>query len=100
MRTDSTRVSDTAINQSKDYIIEHFGKEYLGKKKAAKKKADTQDAHEAIRPTSVTHDPESLKSKLTNDQYRLYKLIYERLLASKMAPAIMEQIPIYKINNN
>src|SRR5690625_7579607 len=72
MRTDSTRVSDTAINQSKDFIIEHVGKEYLGKKNAAKKKADTQDALVAIIPTSVTHDPESLKSKLTNDQYLLY----------------------------
>jgi len=99
MRTDSTRVSDTAINQSKDYILENFGKEYLGTKKVAKKKADTQDAHEAIRPTSVMRDPKSLKSKLTNDQFRLYKLIYERFLASQMAPAVMDTMTVHMLNN-
>lgn len=99
MRTDSTRISDTAINEAKEYIIDHYGKEYLGTKKDTKKKAGAQDAHEAIRPTSVMRDPKTLKDVLSNDQYRLYKLIYERFLASQMAPAIMDTMTVHLFNN-
>lgn len=99
MRTDSTRVSDTAIEETKEYILESYGEEYLGIKKPTKKKSGTQDAHEAIRPTSVTRDPASLESILTKDQYRLYKLIYERFLASQMAPAVMDTMTVHLLNN-
>src|SRR5690625_3863093 len=99
MRTDSTRISDTAIAEAKEYIVQHYGKEYLGKKKAAKQKAGAQDAHEAIRPTSAMRDPKSLKDVLSNDQYRLYKLIYERFLASQMAPAVMDTMTVHLLNN-
>src|SRR5690625_6945771 len=68
-------------------------------KEAGKKKEGAQDAHEAIRPTSVMRDPKSLKSKLTNDQFRLYKLIYERFLASQMAPAVMDTMTVHMLNN-
>lgn len=99
MRTDSTRISDTAIAEAKEYIVEHYGKEYLGKKKTTKQKAGAQDAHEAIRPTSAMRDPKSLKDVLSNDQYRLYKLIYERFLASQMAPAVMDTMTVHLLNN-
>jgi len=99
MRTDSTRISDTAIAEAKEYIVEHYGKEYLGKKKSTKQKAGAQDAHEAIRPTSAMRDPKSLKDVLSNDQYRLYKLIYERFLASQMSPAVMDTMTVHLLNN-
>src|SRR5699024_9109774 len=71
MRTDSTRVSNTAIQETNKYIEEKYGKEYLGKKRATKQQEGAQDAHEAIRPTSILREPASLKSALSNDQYRL-----------------------------
>src|SRR5699024_10422559 len=82
------------------YIEEKYGKEYLGKKRVAKQQEGAQDAHEAIRPTSILREPASLKSALSNDQYRLYKLIYERFLASQMAPAVMDTMTIHLLNNN
>ncbi|ASK63503.1 DNA topoisomerase I [Virgibacillus phasianinus] len=99
MRTDSTRISDTAKSEAKDYIEEKHGKEFVGQKKAAKQKEGAQDAHEAIRPTSVARDPKSLKSILSRDQYRLYKLVWERFVASQMAPAIMDTMTVHLINN-
>ncbi|HLR40078.1 MAG TPA: type I DNA topoisomerase [Virgibacillus sp.] len=100
MRTDSTRISETAKQEAKGYIEEKYGKEYLGTQKAAgKKKEGAQDAHEAIRPTSVMRDPKSLKEMLSRDQFRLYKLIYERFLASQMAPAIMDTMTAHLISN-
>lgn len=89
IRTDSTRISKEAIDAAKDYIVGKFGKEYSngGKDYSKKKKKDSQDAHEAIRPTSVLRTPELVKSSLTNDQYKLYKLIWDRFLGSQMAPA-------------
>ena len=86
MRTDSTRLSDTYVNRAQAYILETFGKEYLGKVKQSKKGELAQDAHEAIRPTSNHRTPESVRPYLTGDQYRLYKLIYNRALASLMKP--------------
>lgn len=99
MRTDSTRISDTAINESVAYITEKYGEKYLGAKKTKKKKSGAQDAHEAVRPTSVLREPDSLKKHLTNDQFRLYKLIYERFLASQMAPAVMDTMTVHMYNN-
>lgn len=100
MRTDSTRISDTAKSEAYDYILEKFGKEYHGGNKPKKNNEGAQDAHEAIRPTSVNRDPKSLKEILSRDQYRLYKLIWERFLASQMAPAIMDTMTVHLFNNN
>lgn len=95
MRTDSTRVSEVAVKESKEYINENYGAEFLKEGSvAAKKKANTQDAHEAIRPTSAPRDPNSVKSFLSRDQYRLYKLIWERFIASQMAPAVMDTMTV------
>ncbi len=99
MRTDSTRISDTAKNEAKEHIEKEYGKSYLGTVKQSKQKEGSQDAHEAIRPTSAMRTPESLKRVLSNDQYKLYRLIYNRFLASQMAPAIMDTMTIHLLNN-
>ena len=99
MRTDSTRISDTARNEAVQYIEEKFGKNFVGKSSNSKQQQGAQDAHEAIRPTSVLREPSSLKEVLSNDQYKLYKLIYERFLASQMAPAIMDTMTVHLDNN-
>ncbi|WNF35469.1 type I DNA topoisomerase [Bacillaceae bacterium IKA-2] len=99
MRTDSTRVSETAEKESVEYIETHYGPEYLLKeKRPVKKDKKSQDAHEAVRPTSVFKDPKSMKTYLSRDQFRLYKLIWERLLASQMAPAVLDTMSV-DINN-
>ncbi|AXY10902.1 type I DNA topoisomerase [Bacillus thuringiensis LM1212] len=101
MRTDSTRISETAQTEAHTYITETFGTEYIGtEKKKETKKSNAQDAHEAIRPTSVMRKPEELKSFLSRDQLRLYKLIWERFVASQMASAIMDTVTARLINNN
>ena len=101
MRTDSTRISETAQTEARTYITEAFGTEYIGtEKKKETKKSNAQDAHEAIRPTSVMRKPEELKSFLGRDQLRLYKLIWERFVASQMASAIMDTVTARLINNN
>ena len=95
IRTDSTRVSASAQNEALDYILSKYGKEYEpDKPNQFRSKKGTQDAHEAIRPTSVLRDPELIKSSLKRDQYRLYKLIYQRFLASQMTPAVFETMTI------
>lgn len=86
MRTDSTRLSNVFIESCRSMILEKYGKEYLGVYKV-KKDANAQDAHEAIRPTNVDNTPEKMKPYLTAEQYKLYKLIYARAVASLMAPA-------------
>jgi len=93
MRTDSTRVSETAKNEAKEYILEKFGQEYIGNYSYAKK-GKIQDAHEAIRPTSIFRLPEDIKEYLSTDQYKLYKLIWERFLASQMKEAILDNIAV------
>ena len=98
MRTDSTRISDTARNEAVQYIEEKYGKDYVGAKKTEKQQG-AQDAHEAIRPTSILREPSSLKDVLSRDQLRLYKLIYDRFLASQMAPAIMDTMTVHLENN-
>ncbi|MFC4409228.1 type I DNA topoisomerase [Chungangia koreensis] len=95
MRTDSTRISDTAKKEASDYIEREYGKEYISSSsKGAKAGANTQDAHEAIRPTSTLRTPDQLKNILSKDLYRLYKLIWERFLASQMAPAVLDTVTI------
>ncbi|WP_435015583.1 type I DNA topoisomerase [Tundrisphaera sp. TA3] len=89
MRTDSLRVSDDAVTQVREQIQTRYGDRYLPAKPnryAAGKQA--QEAHEAIRPTELAHDPETIKGKLTIDQYKLYSLIYRRFVASQMTPAV------------
>ncbi|PAV29989.1 DNA topoisomerase I [Virgibacillus profundi] len=100
MRTDSTRISETAKQEAKGYIEEKYGKEFLGNNKSEKKKEGSQDAHEAVRPTSALRDPKSIKDILSRDQLRLYKLIWERFLASQMAPAIMDTMTVHLLNND
>ncbi len=89
MRTDSLRISEDAINDASDYILEKWGKDYLPEKpRHFKKKANAQDGHEAIRPTMMSLSPDKVKESLTNDQYKLYKLIWERFIACQMANCI------------
>lgn len=90
MRTDSVRLSDVFINETKTYIANNYGKEYIGYAKTGKKKDNVQDAHEAIRPTSINRTPESIKKYLSPEEYKLYNLIYIRTLASLMADAKTE----------
>lgn len=94
IRTDSMRISEEAIKQANDFIIDNYGKEYSagGRVFKNKKKGEIQDAHEAIRPTSVKRIPDNIKESLTKDQYKLYNLIWERFIASQMKPAIYETI--------
>ncbi|MCH5586231.1 type I DNA topoisomerase [Shimazuella sp. AN120528] len=93
MRTDSTRISDTAKEEAKNYIRKTYGDNYVSKgSKGAAKKANSQDAHEAVRPSSVLRTPAEVKDYLKRDQFRLYKLIWERFVASQMAPAILDAV--------
>ena len=96
MRTDSTRLSEDAVAEARGYIKETFGKEFLPKdpKVYSKKKENTQDAHEAIRPTSVWRTPESLKADLTPDLLRLYDLIWKRFVACQMQNSVSDQITL------
>ena len=95
MRTDSLRLSDEAMAAAGTFIKERYGKEYYyGKFHTFKVKSGAQDAHEAIRPTHVELDPESIQKNLTKEQYRLYKLIWSRFLASQMANAVYDTVAI------
>lgn len=95
MRTDSTRISDTAKNEASLFIHEEYGDEYAALKPVESKLQEgAQDAHEAIRPTSVFRTPASLKDKLTSDQFRLYQLIWSRFVASQMTPEILDTMRV------
>ena len=95
MRTDSLRLSDEAMSAAADFIRSRYGKNYYyGKFHVFKTKSGAQDAHEAIRPTHVELDPERIQGSLTRDQYRLYKLIWSRFLASQMANAVYDSVAI------
>ena len=95
MRTDSLRLSDEAMAAAADFIKDRYGKQYYyGKFHTFKTKGSAQDAHEAIRPTHVELDPERIKGSLTKEQYRLYKLIWSRFLASQMANAVYDTVAI------
>lgn len=100
MRTDSIRLSEEWTSSAFKYIEENYGKEYIGYVKKSKKTDNVQDAHEAIRPTSVLRTPDSLKKYLTNDEYKLYNLIYKRTLASLMSDAKTLQTIIILDNND
>ena len=91
IRTDSVRISDEAYNDAKDYIGENFGPDYINtERNEYKSKGKSQDAHEAIRPTMTSRTPDSIKESLSKDQYKLYKLIWERFVASQMPAALFE----------
>ncbi len=95
MRTDSLRVSDDAIAGAREYIESNFGKEYLpSKAKIYKTKKSAQDAHEAIRPTYPEISPESIKASLSADQYKIYKIIWDRFIASQMEDAIFDTVSV------
>lgn len=95
MRTDSTRVSDAALGEVREFIGNRFGDKYLpAKPNIYKSKKDAQDAHEAIRPTDVNRTPESLADKLSPDELKLYRLIWQRFVASQMTPAVFDQTTI------
>lgn len=101
MRTDSTRLSDTAKNDAFNFITETYGKEYTnGAPKVKKNAQGAQDAHEAIRPSSVLRTPESIKEFLDKDQFKLYSLIWSRMVASQMAPAILDTMRVDLEQNN
>ncbi|WZL74831.1 type I DNA topoisomerase [Clostridiaceae bacterium 35-E11] len=101
IRTDSTRISDEAQKNGKRYILEHYSEEYINdSEKQYKSKKDAQDAHEAIRPTSVDRSPDQVKDSLKKDQYQLYKLIWERFLASQMKPAVYDTYSVDIQNND
>lgn len=96
MRTDSTRISTTAQDEAKEFIVGKYGEKFVPEspRNYSKKAANAQDAHEAIRPTSVLRDPESMKPFMSRDQLRLYKLIFERFVASQMASAILDTLSV------
>jgi len=99
MRTDSVRVSDEFIGSTKAYIKNTYGDKYVGNPKMGKKNANMQDAHEGIRPTSILRTPDSIKPFLSTDEYKLYKLIYTRALASIMADAKVKATTVIFENN-
>ncbi len=95
MRTDSTRVAESALAAAREYIQKNYGADYLPAQAIHyKSKKSAQDAHEAIRPTDVIRTPESIKSHLSADEFKLYKLIWQRFVASQMNPAIFDQTTI------
>ena len=99
MRTDSTRLSDDFVKPAMAYIKENYGEEYVGYVKTAKKSDNVQDAHEAIRPTSIFREPNKIKQYLSNDEFKLYSMIYKRALASLMSDASVNQTVVI-LNNN
>lgn len=100
MRTDSIRLSDEFIKNTYKYINDNYGKEYVGYVKQTKNKENVQDAHEAIRPTDINKSPDKVKKYLSEDEYKLYKLIYFRALASLMIDAKALTTTIILNNNN
>ena len=100
MRTDSTRLSDNFVKETYAFISKNYGKEYVGYVKKPKKSENVQDAHEAIRPTSINRTPDMVKKYLKPDEYKLYSLIYLRALCSLMANAKMEATTIILDNND
>ena len=100
MRTDSIRMSNDFVKDTQKYIEAKYGKDYVGSMKVSKKKDNVQDAHEAIRPTSIKRDPESVKAYLSPDEYKLYAMIYYRALASLMKDAKTDNTTVILDNNN
>jgi DNA topoisomerase I len=101
MRTDSVQAAPTAVSQARDYIKKTYGDDYLpAKAKIYSSKKSAQEAHEAIRPTNLSHPPEMVKSHLTTDQYKLYLLIYRRFIASQMESAIYDTVSMQIATNH
>lgn len=100
MRTDSVRLSDVFVTETKEFIKNKYGNEYIGYVKKVKKSDNVQDAHEAIRPTSILRTPESVKDYLDKDEFKLYNLIYIRTLASLMSDALIDKTNITFDNND
>lgn len=100
MRTDSTRLSNEFIGSTYQWIEAKYGKEYLGYVKMAKKTENVQDAHEAIRPTSIERTPENVRPYLSDDEFKLYRMIYYRALASLMKDATTENTTVILDNND
>jgi len=100
IRTDSVRISAEAKEAAKAYIQENFGQNYTASNVFSNKKKDIQDAHEAIRPSNISLDPEAIKGSLTSDQYKLYKLIWTRFLASQMAAAVFDSMQVNIANGD
>ena len=100
MRTDSTRLSNIFVTDTLNYIEKTYGKEYVGNVKVSKKTENVQDAHEAIRPTSIIRTPESVKEFLSTEEYKVYSIIYYRALASLMKDSKVKQTTILLDNNN
>lgn len=95
MRTDSLRLSEDAIKEAREYIVQKYGNDYLPKSpRRYKTKNGAQDAHEAIRPTSTKYSPENVRKNLNHDQFRLYKLIWDRYIACQMASEIFDTISV------
>ena len=96
MRTDSTRIAASAQEEAKEYILGKYGEDYAPEtpRQYVKKAAGAQEAHEAIRPTSALRDPESVKEFTTRDQYRLYKLVWDRFMASQMSSAVLDTMSV------
>lgn len=100
MRTDSTRLSSSFIEDTYNFIRENYGEEYVGNVKVQKKKDNVQDAHEAIRPTSITRTPEMVRKYLNDDEFKLYRMIYYRALASLFSNALTLNTSVVLDNNN
>ena len=100
MRTDSIRLSDDFVKSTYSYIKDNYGSEYVGYVKKSNKTENVQDAHEGIRPTDINNVPEKIKEYLSNDEYKLYSLIYYRTLASLMKDAKIEATSVILDNNN
>lgn len=100
MRSDSTRMSEGFIYQARDYIKDNFGSKYLGYFRKPKNNENAQDAHEAIRPTSIYRTPESIKKYLSSQEYKIYQLVYVKALASLMSASINEVTTLLLENNN
>ena len=99
MRSDSTRLSNVFVSDTLEYIESTYGKQYVGNVKVSKKNDNIQDAHEAIRPTSLFREPTKVKQYLSSDEFKLYSLIYKRTIASLMADAKVNQTTIVLDNN-
>lgn len=99
IRTDSVRISEEARSAAKDYILRNFGEAYYSRNFYSNKKKDVQDAHEAIRPSHIELEPAAIEASLSKDQYKLYKLIWERFMASQMKPS-RHHIVSAEIENN
>ncbi len=102
MRTDSTRLSNESISAAKEYIINNFGVKYSngGKNYSGKQKKETQDAHEGVRPTYIDYTPEEIKKYLTKDQFKLYKLIWDRFIGSQMKAAEYDTLSVSILNSS